>query len=158
MSINEPQYWRMQLHPATSGVDAEQFTNQCLKARRIGLDVASELKCGDWRNATRSQLGEFKFYYDFYEIVDIGDIVLIALGTVPVALVRVIGEYKYSPEPDRAEVWCQHHRKVEVLGYYKDCADKLPPVPGRASRAIQRINPKGAVYRFVQAWVGLTAY
>ena len=155
--INEPQFWRMQLHPALSGKKAQAATDQCLDQRRIGLDFEDD-NVGDLRSISRSDLKKQKNYYDFCELMEIGDIVLISLSNAPYALVRVVGEYKYSTDPDRAGLWCSHHRKVDVLAYYDAaCEDRLPKATLPTTKALQPINPKGTFYRFVQAWVGLTA-
>ena len=156
ININEPQFWRMQLHPARQdSQEIKEYTDLCLESRRIGLDFEMD-GVGDLRNVNREDLGEQKNYYGFYELMDFGDIVLIAINR-PYALVQVVGEYKYSVEPDRAEVWCPHHRKVNLLAYFDDWKDELPPADKlHTSKAIQPIlDTTGDFYKFVKAWLEL---
>ena len=155
--INEPQFWRMQLHPESQKQgEKKKHTDQCIAQRRIGLDFEDD-NVGDLRSISRSDLKKQKNYYDFCELMEIGDIVLISLSNAPYALVRVVGEYKYSTDPNRAGLWCSHHRKVDVLAFYKGCEDLLPKAKLPTTKALQPIKQSGQFYRFVQAWVGLTA-
>ena len=155
LGINR-KFWCMQLHPNASEV-ADERTRECLEAGYIGLDFKSEHKPGDLRGTTRDNLGSQGHYYDFYEIMDIGDIVAVVVSNKPVALVKVAGEYKYSPEPNKkAGIWCSHYRKVEILSYYNDDLDAklLKGEQFVFLRAIQIVNPTNKQrYPFILEWL-----
>lgn len=154
--------WRMQLQPNVSGAEAKKHTNQCLENNSIGLDFAIADTMGDLRNTTKSKVkqatkpkGNGKdqgIYYDFYDKMAIGDVVLITIGPKPIALVEVVGEYQYSSESD---LWCQHHRKIRILGYYETDQKMLPKQLLGLGGTIQRIkrSPTAPVYKFICAWL-----
>ena len=155
LGINR-KFWCMQLHP-DAGEATDEYTRQCLDAGYIGLDFKPEHKLGDLRGVDRDNLEDQSHYYDFYERMDIGDIVVVVLGNKPVALVKVVGEYKYSPNPsDKVKIWCSHYRKVEILSYYNDDLDaKL--LKGKqfvALGTIQIVNPENEKrYPFILEWL-----
>ena len=153
LGINR-KFWCMQLHPNASEV-ADERTRECLEAGYIGLDFEHKLKDlrSETRESTPAETNE-RHYYDFYELMDIGDIVAVVLRNKPVALVKVIGEYKYTPNPPgKVGIWCSHYRKVEILSDYKDVAQKLPDSPLKASKAIQIVNPTSQQhYPFILEW------
>ncbi len=95
-------YWNMQLHPNDMnwGREKELLENHKL----IGL--------GDWEEETNQQ-------EQFESTMSEGDIVLIRRGQSIIALVKVIGKYVYSNEPEEL-IWFERRRKVEILDWYKD--------------------------------------
>ena len=156
----EPQFWRMQLHPECETLEERKdCTDLCLKGPqpRIGLDFKDK-STGDLRNVDPAKMSGQANYYAFYKPMDIGDVVLIFISSVPYALVRVTGEYEYGADPNPDEVWCAHHRKVHLLAYIDEHKDQLhSPDDLRTSAAIQRVEDKtGPVYKFIKAWFDLT--
>ena len=153
---NEPQFWRMQLHPECDTYEEKKkCTDLCLEQRRIGLAFAKE-GVGDLRSTEKSTLGSQDGYYDFYDRMEIGDIVLISLSNKPYALVRVIGEYKYSADLHLINVWCPHHRRVDLLAHFDKHEKQLPLAKNMPTTgALQRIKQSGDFYDLVKAWLEL---
>ncbi len=154
--INEPQFWRMQLHPkCETPEEKKECTDMCLAQCRIGLDFEIQ-DLGSLQDVAPSALGSEKGYYGFYSRMAIGDFVLITIGDMPYALVKVAGDYEYSADPNSAGIWCRHHRKVDAPAYYADYEDRLPKDKFPSTKAIQPVDDQaGKVYKFVDAWVVL---
>jgi hypothetical protein len=112
-------YWRMQLHPSSSG-DAVKHTVKSLAAGYIGLDFAIDV--GDLLRTEQSALpATQKDYWAFAHSMDIDDLVLIQSHHFPFALARISGGYNYirSPAPEIG-VWFRHFRPVDRIRYYAD--------------------------------------
>lgn len=146
-------YWRMQLHPASSG-NAVQHTIESLAAGYIGLDFSSD--AGDLLVAQQSALpANQRDYWAFAHEMAEGDLVLIISHHFPVALVRVAGTYNYiratAPE---IGVWFRHFRRIDEVRYYADfktnahawekttMTDTISPLR----------EPDSISYRLIESW------
>ena len=152
MSENEPQYWRMQLHPNDPD-NSMLYTVQCLAHGFIGLDFGKETKNLEIADISLLPPSEKRFV-PFAKEMKSGDIVLIMSHNKPLALVKVIGEYVYIAGYRQSSVWCHHYRPVKVLGYYADWGggtEYLKSI-GKSS-TIQKIEKQtGPFYKFVDEW------
>ena len=152
MPENEPQYWRMQLHPNRSK-HSMFYTVQCLANGIIGLDFGKETKNLKIANTSILPRNEKRFV-PFATEMKSNDIVLIMSHNKPLALVEVIGEYVYIAGYRQSPVWCNHYRPAKVLSYYADWrggTEYLNDI-GKSS-TIQKINDQaGSFYRFVNKW------
>ena len=99
----------MQLHPN----DPVFFNIERVKKL---LREKSVIGFGEWEKG-ESLIPQFK------EKMKIGDIVAIKKGEMPIALVKVIGEYFLCNDIDNELDWFEHRRKVEVIDFYKDDYD-----------------------------------
>ena len=156
MSENEPQYWRMQLHPNDSE-NSMFYTVQCLAHGYIGLDFGEAM--GDLKTEDISQLPPSeKLFVQIESPMKSGDIVLVMSHNKPVALVKVIGEYvfinEYLKDHLKFPAWCSHFRPVQVLSYYADWAGE-PELAKKLimSNTIQPIDKQdGLFYQLVDKW------
>src|SRR2546425_5470915 len=112
-------YWRMQLHPSTSG-KAVKHAVESLAAGYIGLGFGSDV--GDLLLADQSALPEQKKdYWAFAHDMKEGDEVLIIAHHFPFALATIDGPYNYVREAvPELGVWFRHFRKVKSVRYYAD--------------------------------------
>jgi hypothetical protein len=146
-------YWRMQLHPASSG-DAIKHTIESLAASYIGLDFAAEV--GDLTEAAQSALpANQRDYWAFGHEMQEGDFVLIVAHHFPFALARISGPYNYIRETaPEIGVWFRHFRKVDDIRYYADfktnahawdrttMTDTISPLR----------DPNSISYRLIEEW------
>ena len=87
----------------------------------------------------------------------IGDVGLIRGGAAPAALVRVIGEYAFEPNPIEP-LWFPHRFPVEVIGWYEQDLALYPQIAfaAPAQGAFQLLNnPNLPTYQNVQRWLQL---
>ena len=112
-------YWRMQLHPGDSE-NAIKHSIDSLTAGFIGLDFSRDI--GDLSKKTRDSLPINQHdYWDFANVMEKDDTVLIIAHHFPFALVTVDGRYNYikrrAPE---LGVWFRHFRRVKDVKFFAD--------------------------------------
>jgi hypothetical protein len=146
-------YWRMQLHPASSG-DAVARAIGSLAVGYIGLDFAEEV--GDLMATEQAKLpSNQKDYWAFAHTMRENDLVLIVVHHFPFALVRVSGAYNYirSKAPE-LKVWFRHFRAVTDVRYYADF--KTNAHAWERTIMTDTISPlhdvKSISYRLIEEW------
>ena len=77
---------------------------------------------GDWDEGERPRT-------DFCDELDIGDIVAVKNGTLPIALVEVIGKKEISSAPNEDLDWFPLRRKIRILDFYKEDYNFSIPQP-----------------------------
>ncbi len=125
-------YWHMQLHANYKwwGREKELLREKAL----IGL--------GDWENG-KGQINQF------INDMQIGDIVLIRIGTTPIALVEVIGEVEDIGNDNSNRLdWFRYRRRVEVL----DWAENREPFPQPRGTLQRLINKNRKSYQYIHNW------
>ncbi|MEN8220601.1 MAG: AAA family ATPase [Pseudomonadota bacterium] len=124
-------YWHMQLHPNAPNFNREI---EILKQKRvIGLDEPESKK----------QIAQFK------QTMRIGDIVLIKLGTQPIALVEVTGEHEYIKEVNQDLDWFPHRRNIKVIAFMDELKNDFPSPRGTLKKSINRYTP---TYQYINQW------
>jgi predicted ATP-binding protein involved in virulence len=123
-------YWHMQLHP-DDPIQKNEL-NILEKTSLIGL--------GDWKT---DQVN------DFIKVMDIGDIVLIRRGRLPLALVEVVGEPLYETQPNKELDWFVHRRKVKILEILDKEKFDFPQPRGTLKKSI---NKTTATYNYINNW------
>lgn len=98
-------YWHIQLHPN----DRQNFPAQRIKEI---LEQKTIIGVGDWEDGDAT-------IKDFYERMNIGDIVVVKQGQDPIAITRVIGDAYNEANADQNFDWFPFRRRVEVLDFYK---------------------------------------
>lgn len=97
-------YWHIQLHPN----DRQNFPPEVIREILVQKLV---IGLGEWEDgeATRNQ---------FIDRMSIGDIVAIKEGSVPIALVKVIGDAYFERTIDNNFDWFPNRRPIEILEFY----------------------------------------
>lgn len=109
-------YWHINLHPTDDRRDDAEIRKFVL-SRTIGMG----------QDFSPSQEGAFQ------NTMQIGDIVLVLNGRIPIALVEVIGDYyKYDCDKDSI-IWYSLRRAIKILCISgtegSDCFTDLPMIP-----------------------------
>jgi AAA15 family ATPase/GTPase len=125
-------YWHIQLHPNQINWNQERELLETTSLIGLGL-----LEKGN------SQIKNFK------NVMKIGDIVLVKRGSTPIALVEVIGNYKFNRNQNQALDWFEHRREIKVLDYATDDMPHFPQPRGRLQKAI---NKNTASYKYIDDW------
>ena len=125
-------YWHIQLHPNNINWNRERELLQTTSL--IGLGA---LKEGD------SQIKRFK------DEMNIGDIVLVRRGSIPIALVEVISDYKYKRSKRQALDWFEHRREIKVLDY---ATSEMPSFPQPRGTLQKAINKDTSSYKYINDW------
>ena len=99
-------YWHTQLHPD----DKDTFNET--RIREL-LDQRAVIGLGQWDDgeAVRNQ---------FYDEMQVGDIVVVKNGNTPIALVRVVSEAYLENNVNKELDWFPNRRNIEVLDYYQN--------------------------------------
>jgi 5-methylcytosine-specific restriction protein B len=117
MKIN---YWHIQLHPD----DSSSFNSELIK------EILSEkgvIGIGEWDKG-EDKINQFK------DRMAIGDIVAVKEGSIPIALVKVIGNAYIEREIDEDFDWFPNRRRVEILDFYNASYDfTIPQARGTLS-------------------------
>ncbi|WP_052502559.1 hypothetical protein [Halarcobacter anaerophilus] len=128
-------YWHMQLHPDDKNWGREKELLE--KKALIGL--------GDW-DGGQSQINQFK------NEMQIGDIVLIKRGSIPIALAEVIGNVNVIEE-DRGLDWFKFRREVKVLDYaFNHRFENFPQPRGTLQKSI---TESSITYKYIDNWYKL---
>lgn len=124
-------YWHMQLHPNEKnwGREIDLLKEKAL----IGL--------GEWEDG-QSQINQFKHE------MQIGDIVLIKRGAIPIALTQVIGDAEESTSGGLD--WFEHRRKIKVLEFALERRFSDFPQPRKTLQ--KSITKSSASYRYIDNW------
>jgi len=125
-------YWHIQLHPNQINWNQERELLETTSLIGLGL-----LEKGN------SQIKNFK------NVMKIGDIVLVKRGSTPIALVEVIGNYKFNRNQNQALDWFEHRREIKVLDYATDDMPHFPQPRGTLQKAI---NKNTASYKYIDDW------
>ncbi len=168
--------FHMQLHPNEPG-EAVNYAIAALQHNppAIGLDfdAGPEFNQGlnmfgpqDFINAqdahiqlhgNQGVMGNLQAFYN----LQCGDVGLIRGGATPVALVRIIGNYAFEPNPPPNDPhWFRHRFPVEVIGWYEQDLALYPqiafvaPLPAQGTFQILN-NPNTPTYQSVQHWLQL---
>ncbi|WP_418187125.1 AAA family ATPase [Aliarcobacter lanthieri] len=120
-------YWHMQLHP-----DDKEW-----KQEKKLLEEKKLIGIGEWENGI-SQINQFK------NEMQIGDIVLIKRGSMPIALTKVKGEVT-ELEGNNLD-WFKYRREVEVLEIFKTNNYDFPSPRGTLKKAI---NEYTMTYQYI---------
>ena len=125
-------YWHIQLHPDDKEWERE---NELLK--KTGF-----IGCG-LLNEAQANLFNFELKID--------DIVLIKRGSIPIALVKVIGDLEDADEDNFNNLdWFRYRRKVKVLDWAKGSnQSKFPSPRGTITKAI---DEKSKSYKYIDSW------
>ena len=176
-------YWHMQLHPGDEG---SLYTPDHIKAileahKVIGFDIwdeplqVSELThlidkpFTEWKDEDIKRAIElaksagsestFGVIRDFRDKMQIGDIVLIRKRDIPIALVKVVGDYFFYDTKDKSgQPWFRHRRKVKVLSYFDEDKGKLGlsfntlPIGG-PTKTLQILVKSGAIRGIIEEWL-----
>ena len=125
-------YWHMQLHPNAPDFNREK---EILEQKRvIGL--------GDWPEG-KGQIAQFK------QEMSIGDIVLIKLGTQPIALVEVTGEHESIKEVNEELDWFPHRRNIKVVAFMDEIKNDFPSPRGTLKKSVNKYTP---TYQYINQW------
>ena len=165
------QIFHMQLHPNAPGDAVKHAQNALNQSPAIGLDFEAgpefarslaTFNALDFQTvqATHQQMRNNGNYgvtlqlEPFYKLKK-GAIGLIRGGVVPVALIRITGDYFFKEPQENDPHWFHHRFPVEVLGWYDEDnprynLDINPPAQG----TFQILNnPNTPTYRGVQRWL-----
>jgi predicted Mrr-cat superfamily restriction endonuclease len=122
----------MQLHPNAPHFNREREIME--QKRVIGL--------GDWTEG-KGQIAQFK------KAMSIGDIVLIKLGTQPIALVEVTGEHEFIQEVNEDLDWFPHRRNIKVIAFMDELKYDFPSPRGILKKSVNRYTP---TYQYINQW------
>jgi len=125
-------YWHIQLHPDDKDWERE---NELLE--KTGL-----IGCAS-SNEAQANLFNFELKVD--------DIVLIKRGSIPIALVKVIGDLEDADEDNFHNLdWFRYRRKVKILDWAKGGnQSKFPSPRGTITKAIDK---KSKSYKYINSW------
>lgn len=125
-------YWHMQLHP-----DYKEWERENKLLEKTGL-----IGCAS-SNEAQANLFNFELKID--------DIVLIKRGSIPIALVKVIGDLEDADEDNFNNLdWFRFRRKVKVLDWAKGSNQSDFPSPrGTITKAIDK---KSKSYKYIDSW------
>jgi hypothetical protein len=123
MNIN---YWHIQLHPD----DKSSFSPELII--KI-LEEKSVIGLGEWKEG-EDQITQFK------EKMAIGDIVAVKQGSIPIALVKVIGDAYFEQEIDEDFDWFPNRRKIEIIDLYNSTYNFTIPQPRRTLSICNNLN------------------
>jgi hypothetical protein len=148
-------YWRMQVHPGKSK-NPFKDTVECISAGYIGLDFHKNKSVPHLFTVPKEKLPkDQQHYWAFAHEMKIGDRVLVFAHNIPLALVRVAGEYEYSTAPE-IRVWFRHLRQIDDIRYYWDCPidlKKWEHIPMAETIAPLR-NPEADSFQLIKKWLG----
>ncbi|MCK5718389.1 MAG: AAA family ATPase [Thiomargarita sp.] len=125
-------YWHIQLHPNDSNFKNE--INILKETSLIGL--------GAWKKG-QAQINLFN------KDMEIGDIVLVKRGQLTIALVEVVGEALFEPEPNKVLDWFEHRRKIKILEILEIEKYDFPQPRGTLSKSISK---KTSTYQYINDW------
>ena len=151
-------FWRMQLHPSESENAVEYCVNS-LATGYIGLDFKEETRDLGVLKKEDIPAGQRDFW-DFANLMNKGDWVLIVAHHFPFALARVAkenGDYNFIRHSSKKEigVWFRYFRKVDRVFYYADyqtdvrkwdqirMTDTISPLKDETSKS----------YRLISKWL-----
>lgn len=119
-------FWHIQLHPN----DRQNFPPEVI--REI-LEQKLVIGLGEWEDgeATRNQ---------FIDRMSIGDIVAVKEGSVPIALVRVIGDAYFQRTLDENFDWFPNRRPIEILEFYNPDDEFTIPQPRGTLSICENLN------------------
>jgi 5-methylcytosine-specific restriction protein B len=123
MNIN---YWHIQLHPD----DKSSFSPELII--KI-LEEKSVIGLGEWEKG-EDQITQFK------EKMAIGDIVAVKQGSIPIALVKVIGDAYFEQEIDEDFDWFPNRRKIEIIDLYNSTYNFTIPQPRGTLSVCNNLN------------------
>ena len=123
MNIN---YWHIQLHPD----DKSSFSPELII--KI-LEEKSVIGLGEWEKG-EDQITQFK------EKMAIGDIVAVKQGSIPIALVKVIGDAYFEQEINEDFDWFPNRRKIEIIDLYNSTYNFTIPQPRRTLSICNNLN------------------
>ena len=123
-------YWHIQLHPDNrSSFGSELIKRILLEKGVIGI--------GEWEK------GEDKIR-QFKETMAIGDIVAVKQGSMPIALVRVIGDAYFENKVDDDFDWFPNRREIEVIDFYDPIDTFTIPQPRGTLSVCNDLNTETA--------------
>lgn len=126
-------YWHMQLHPNDKnwGREIELLENKSI----IGL--------GNWTDG-ESQINKFKGE------MEIGDIVLIKRGSIPLALVQVDSDFVEKEKEDYTSLdWFTFERKVKILDIVDEFKKDFPQPRMTLQKAKSKDTPS---FQYINNW------
>lgn len=135
-------YWHMQLHPDDLSLDVNDAL-KILKEGYIGIDIVdytnrysesfthwTKKDINDYSNEVANHNNNDKSNWgktilNFRDIINVSDIVLVRKGQTPIALVEVLGDYKFD-EKTSDIIWFRHKRKIRLLMTYSEYMKASP--------------------------------
>jgi|GEM_PF-508864 len=125
-------YWHIQLHP----------NNMKWNKEKELLETTSLIGLGSLKEGN-NQIKQF------VDEMKIGDIVLVKRGSIPVALVRVIGEIEIEKNDMNRLDWFKYRREAEVLDYANA---EMPPFPQPRGGLRKATNRDTLSYKYIDEW------
>lgn len=123
-------YWHMQIHTNNSSWGKEKELLE--KKQLIGI--------------SKEKNSEYSLSL-FREEMQIGDVVLIRRGSLPIALVLVTGDLEYENINDKERLdWFEWRRKVRILSYYNDNEYDFLNQIGTLKRSVDKTS---FTYRYI---------
>jgi 5-methylcytosine-specific restriction protein B len=127
-------FWHIQLHPDNKADYPPERIKKILETNYIGMG-------DEWDERQIDQ---------FSDELAIGDIVAVRSGSVPIALVEVIGEKETHPDPNKDLDWFPLRRKIRML----DCSEmpynySIPKAQGTFSKCA---NPSVETSKVIINW------
>jgi len=133
----EPNFWHIQLNPGES-LGRQKILEILEKTGLIGLTL--EEKDPSWRN--------------FKNKMQIGDIVLVRDGMIPIALVEVTGDWSHERFPNDSLDWFEDRRSVKILEIAELDAPRFPKAMGTLGALINRTPSREMVENWYRAIKG----
>ena len=151
-------YWKMQLHPGVNSEASTQFACRMLSQNCIGLDDEG-LKC-NMKNEQKKAEGvlaknNHTNYLRFANAMTVGDYVLIAPHSAPLALCVVASDYIYDElAKGREGIVFRHFRFVKSLTFFADVFSRKdwPNWNLSGQGTIGQIREKNQAFALIEKW------